>query len=71
MPPLLNKYEEITYEKLKVLSDENGARVFPKVRIGSKPYRMGSEADIGISEEDHKGWDEYLPSMTNWICWPC
>jgi len=33
MPPLFNKYEEITYEKLKVLSDENGAHVFPKVRV--------------------------------------
>lgn len=33
MPPLLNKYEEITYEKLKALTIENGAHVFPKVRV--------------------------------------
>lgn len=33
MPALLNKYEEITYEKLKALCDENGAHVFPKVRV--------------------------------------
>jgi Protein of unknown function (DUF2726) len=33
MVPLPNKYEEITYEKLKVLSDEYDAHVFPKVRI--------------------------------------
>jgi hypothetical protein len=33
MPPLLNKYEEITYEKLKTLSVANDAHVFPKVRI--------------------------------------
>jgi hypothetical protein len=33
MPPLLNKYEEITYQKLKALTIENGAHVFPKVRV--------------------------------------
>jgi Protein of unknown function (DUF2726) len=33
MVSLLNKYEEITYGKLKVLLDEYNAHVFPKVRI--------------------------------------
>lgn len=33
MLPLLNKYEEITYDKLKALSVEYGSHVFSKVRI--------------------------------------
>jgi len=30
---LLNKYEEVTYEKLKRACEPNGAHVFPKVRV--------------------------------------
>jgi len=47
---LLNKYEEITYEKLRVVCAPNGAHVFSKVRLADIFPIEGS----GISSEDFR-----------------
>lgn len=48
MPKFLNKYEEITYEKLRQVAEKSGAHVFPKVRLADiLPIN-----DSGISSEE-------------------
>ncbi len=50
MSRFLNKYEEVTYEKLKALCDQNGAHVFAKVRVADAiPIERGSASTKDFS----------------------
>ncbi len=46
-PKLLNRYEEITYDKLKTACDPVGAHVFPKVRVADVVSLNG----LGLTQE--------------------
>ena len=65
-PKLLNKYEEVTYEKLKRACEPNGAHVFPKVRVGDTislngldlsahefTYGLKSHFDFFVTDRDY------------------
>jgi hypothetical protein len=63
---LLNKYEEVTYEKLKRACEPNGAHVFPKVRVADTislngldlsahefTYGLKSHFDFVVTDRDY------------------